>query len=138
MPSPAPTHRRTPPRAPDTRTAAYDRVRLVSNWVFAGAAAAAAVIAGVVAHQLPGHAGPATSSGPATTGGTGTPADTATSGAPGAPGGSGGPGGSSQAPQAPPQSPGTAGTGGSPLRPPPTTPAPTRRPPVAVSGGTGW
>jgi len=113
MPRPVPAYRREPPGDLDARALAFDRVRRVSNWVIAGAVAGAVVIAGAVAHQLPGHSGAAPASG------------TAPSGAPGTASGSG--------------SQGAAGTGGSSAyNPSANAPTPTQQPPAAVSGGTGW
>ena len=99
---------------PYERNEVFDRVRRTSRWTATGAAAAVAVIIGVVAHQLPGRSG--ASGSPATGGsaGTGPPAATGVTGATG-----------------------TTGSGSTGIGSTGAAPTPTPRPPVAVSGGTG-
>lgn len=106
-------------RMSDARAAAMARTDRVFRWTVTGAATAFAVIFGVVAHELPGHA-PAATTSPASSpvGAPSAPTAPATSGATAAPG--------------------DDAQGSVTPSPPVTAPAPTQRAPVAVSGATGW
>jgi chemotaxis protein methyltransferase CheR len=121
-PSPSPSENWRHRRALG-RDEARGRVGRATAWVVAGAAGLSAVLVGVVAHEVPGHAAGATTvtpnnpAGPAT-GGSGTPTTSpATSSGSGSSTGGGG---------------ATASGGG--FSPPPTTPAPTQQGPRVSSG----
>jgi hypothetical protein len=107
------------------RSEVFARVRRVFRWIVAGSLAAVAVIVGVVSHEIPGRAAGAT---PPPNG-----VVTPTTSPPGST--SSGPSNSGGATATGPSNTGNTGnTGAGPLPPP----VPTQRPPVAVSGGTGW
>ncbi|HEY5025348.1 MAG TPA: hypothetical protein VII76_10260 [Acidimicrobiales bacterium] len=108
----------------DERDETFARVRRVFRWTVAGAVAGAAVIIGVVAHEIPGRSAAATApsngaSAPATIPAAGTGTGTGTGTGIGTGTGTG------------------TGTGGA-GAPQVTAPAPTQRAPTVVSGGTGW
>ncbi len=106
----------------ERRDETFARVRRVFRWTVASAVAGAAVIIGVVAHEIPGRSTVATTSSngagppatfPAAAAGTGTGTGTGSGVGTG------------------------TGTGGAPA-PQVTVPPPTQRVPTVVSGGTGW
>ncbi|MGA2036010.1 MAG: hypothetical protein ABSH04_00255 [Acidimicrobiales bacterium] len=103
----------------DQRAMAFDRVRRAFRWTTVGAVTAVALIVGAVAHQIPGRS----SSSVAAT--NGSPAATAP-----APAASTTSGSSSTS--------GSSGSSGGAITQPTTAPAPSRRTPTAVSGGTSW
>ncbi len=104
----------------DQREETFERVRRAFRWTVAAALTGMAVIIGVVAHEIPGRAGAATTTSNNASGGVATTL-------PATGGGTGNTGGNTG---------NTGNTGaGSPQVPPP---APTRSAPTAVSGGTGW
>ena len=104
----------------DRRDATFARVRRVFRWTVASAVAGAGVIIGVLAHEIPGRPTAATPSG----NGAGGPATILVAAGTGRGIGTG-----------PGVGTGT-GTGGAPAAQV-TMPAPTRRAPTVVSGGTG-
>jgi hypothetical protein len=109
------------------RSEVFARVRRVFRWIVAGSLGAVAVIIGVVSHEIPGRAAGAT---PPPNG-----VVAPTTSAPGST--ASGPSNSGSGTTAGPSNTGNTGNSGSgPL--PAAVPAPTQRPPVAVSGGTGW
>lgn len=112
----------TTPTLPSTRASrrrdlALARPRQVGRWVAGLAAAAAAVITGVVAHQLPGAASPSASGSASSTGSSGTTGSTGSSSSATSSGGAGA---------------GSAGTSAG----QPQTVTPSYSPPVVVSGGS--
>jgi len=110
------TSHRYSPQPLDARTAAFDRVRRVTRWITAGAAASVMVIIGAIAHQIPGRS---------------TSAATTTNGGPVAPG---------QSPATSTTAGGgsTISGGGNSASQPAMAPTPTQQAPVAVSGGSGF
>ena len=105
-------------RIEEQRDETFARVRRVFRWTVASAVAGAAIIVGVVAHEIPGRSTVATTS----SNEAGTPPTIGASGAGTGPGPGIGTG---------------TGTGGT-VAPSVTAPAPTSRAPTVVSGGTGW
>jgi|SRR5579863_7161809 len=109
------------------RDETFFRVRRVFRWILWGAIGGAAVIAGVISHEIPGRSTAATTS----NNGAGAPVTSPTN--PPAAGATGGTGTGTGATGTGTGTGGT-GTGGLPQSPP----APTARPPTVVSGGTGF
>jgi hypothetical protein len=109
----------------DPRSAVYGRVRRITRWVLAAAAAATAVIVGVVANEIPGRAQTSSGSAASSAGATQSPTSSSSSGSASTTGGA-----------ATSENAGSAGSQG--FAQPPVAPAPTQQAPVAVTGGTSW